>query len=140
MTKYEAGQEIWVQGIVTETDEADILDIKVEFQQGDGRNDHVWLKSSLSYIKTQAPEQPKPPAPVRLFGRTIFDLINAVEIEEIWQKNDNQQWCVQLKILRGNHAQTVYFFFPTKEEAEAARELIEKEVLKAKGIIDHEAQ
>ena len=74
MTKYEVGQEVWVRGIVTDTDECNILDIKVEFQQGDGRQEYCWFKSTLSYIKTEPTQQPKPPAPVRLFGHTFTRL------------------------------------------------------------------
>lgn len=136
MARYEIGQKVWVQGIVTKLDEPDILDVKVEFEQGNGNQDILWISSKCSHLMNETPLEPKQYIPVRLFGYTIFDLWNTIEIGKIWELSNQQQWCIDLKISRGGKNEILHFCFKTQEEAVAARNLIEKEVLKAKGIDD----
>lgn len=138
MSTYEVNQEVWIQGTVKEVDEADELNLKVELG-----SDSAWLNSRKTIILTKAPPQPKPPAPVRLFGRTIFDLANCVEIGKVTLNKRvgvESFYSIDIDILRDpRQGRLIYFNFNTKEEAEAGRALIQKEVLKAKGIDDADA-
>ena len=127
MVKFEVNQRVWVQGVVKILDPKDSYDVAIHFD-GDFLEER-WFSSKE--IKT-LPQQPKPPAPVRLFGKTIFDLQNCMEIGDI--SCHKHEYTIVIQIMRGERADSVYFEFETQEEATAAREEIEKKVLEAKGI------
>lgn len=141
MTQYEVGQKVWVPMVVSEIEPEGGcgLDLKLRLDDGIGDTNCVWISSKHPEVLTEAPPQPKPPIPVRLFGHTIFDLANCVHITNVVHNENSDKetkYTVVLCILRGEREESTYLFFHTKEEAKAARILIEKEVLKAKGIDD----
>lgn len=143
MTKYELGQKVWVQGIVHQIDKSHNLDLEIEYKRIDGDMDTFWIGSNSPEIRTEAPQPPKPPAPVRLFGHTIFDLENVVEITPVLKSDygDSDEecqeyWRFRLAILRGSSHDCTWFTFPTKEEAEEGRAEIEAKVLEAKGLAE----
>lgn len=137
MTEFKKNQKVWVECIVKTLDPEDNrYDMAVRF--GDREHDFTWLSSTRSKILTESPQQPKPPAPVRLYGHTIFDLQNCVHIGDVKFHDfaDEKKHAVNIFVIRGTEEQLVQFLFDTQEEATAAREVIEKKVLEAKGVDD----
>lgn len=129
MTKFEVGQKVFIPGIISRIDEDEYQDLRIAFEDGD----NSYFNSKKVNILTEPP-QPKSPAPVRLYGKTIFDLHNCMEIGDI--NCHKHEYTIVIQIMRGERADSVYFEFETQEEATEAREVIEKKVLEAKGIGD----